>query len=174
MHTDVAGAADDFQRRRTAPQLGNARLLCFGNDDMRDVVGTGVVEDAVGNADRRDGHGLCTQPFGDTQRLAGTVALRFTQNARCLDRDGDPMTRAVCPRACGCNEPARRFPAFHRRRPARARPLPTVPEWRGRAYNLSSARRRAGAVRRSANSRNAVRLPGTKKFCTARSAASGK
>ena len=82
MHTYVARTADDLQRRGTAPQFGDARAARLCRDDVGEIVGAGIIENAVRDTGGRHRHRFPTQPLGNTQGFCHAIAFGVAQHAR--------------------------------------------------------------------------------------------
>jgi hypothetical protein len=74
---DIAGAANQIVHHRTVQDLEPARALGFADDDLRHIVGLGVIDhvggDVAGGGGERDG--LATERLGKPERVGDTVTL---------------------------------------------------------------------------------------------------
>ena len=171
---EISCACHQVARQRASEQPFAPTRFGSPDDDLRDVVALGVVED-LGDQDprRADARGSCLSrrrgaalspcvslPCGPAALGSGfRCSANHSDLSACAMRAAERTT--VSENASGPTQTSSRSAVGH---------WPLTPRWRRSSSICSSTR---SAARRSASSRNAIRLPGLKNWSMARRALSG-
>ena len=82
MDAEIAGMADQVFGDRALEKLPPARFLRPADDDMGEIVGSGISDDLARGGERRQGHGLGAELFGKAHMVGQPVLQPVGQHGR--------------------------------------------------------------------------------------------